>query len=279
AWFSASWFSSRADLMMSLGRHGDALELFLEAEERRARVTPDDFTNHVYGAGAAEALQRLGRTEEALAKLREARDGMRITRAPRAAQRNATRSMITLLAELGLDAEHDRELANLLRPPGLPLALFRDGQEMPYSPSGVMGEVEKVRHDLFSTDTPYEGQTCFKWHVDPGETWAAIAWLEPENDWGERPGGYDLTGAKEITFVARGAQGGETLVIGMGIVDAGAYPDTLRERVGIELTRQWQRFTFSLEGSDLSTVRAGFVIESKLTDDAQTVYFDDIRVE
>ena len=44
----------------------------------------------------------------------------------------------------------------------------------------------------------------------PGN-WTGIAWQNPANDWGDLPGGYDLTGAKKLTFWARGEFGIEIL--------------------------------------------------------------------
>jgi serine/threonine protein kinase/tetratricopeptide (TPR) repeat protein len=279
AWLSDSWVAYRADLMMDLGRYDEALGLYLEAEEIRAAISVDDFTRHVWAAGAGLAMQRLGRTAEAVEKITRAREGMLLTRAPGSMVREVSRNLLPMLSELGRTDERDRELADLRTPPSSPLRVYHDGMVMPYQPSGVMGRADKARWTQFSTVSPFEGEHCFEWWVQPGASWVAVGWMDPPNNWGDRPGGYDLTGASRLSFAARGEAGGESVVVGIGLIDTGDYQDTLRERLRIQLSTEWQRFEIPLDGLDLSTVRTGFVIESALSEKPQTIYFDDIRYE
>ncbi|MEM6749132.1 MAG: serine/threonine-protein kinase [Planctomycetota bacterium] len=279
AWVLDSWYAYRAEIMMDLARHAEALRLFGTAGEIRGQVSPDDFTSHVWEVGAGRALHALGRTEEALEQTRKARAGLLVRRAPHYLHRDAARQLIVMLCDAGRQAEHDRELAAFLKPPSMPLVIYRDGWQLPYAPSGLMGEVEKARWDQFSGDSPYEGEHCFRWRAEPGDSWVAVAWCEPANNWGDLPGGYDLSGAERLSFAARGQVGGETVRVGIGVIDTGDYPDTRRERMEVTLTSEWQDFTLPLDEADLSTVRSGFVIESELSGDTQTIYFDAIRIE
>jgi hypothetical protein len=41
-----------------------------------------------------------------------------------------------------------------------------------------------------------------------GVGWMVIYWQQPPNNLGDRKGGYDLTGAKQLSFWARGEVGG-----------------------------------------------------------------------
>src|SRR5439155_27036128 len=41
--------------------------------------------------------------------------------------------------------------------------------------------------------------------------WAGIYWQNPANNWGNRPGGFNLNGAKKLIFKAKGEKGGETV--------------------------------------------------------------------
>ena len=43
--------------------------------------------------------------------------------------------------------------------------------------------------------------------------WGGVVWQSPAGDWGDRPGGYDLTGAKRISFWARGDEGDEVYTL------------------------------------------------------------------
>ena len=95
-------------------------------------------------------------------------------------------------------------------------------------------------------------------------------------------GGYDLTGAKKLTFWARGAQGGEKIAefkVG-GIT--GEYPDTDSSSIGpIELTKEWQKYTIDLDGKDLSHIIGGFCFAASKDDNPNgfVIYFDDIIYE
>ena len=278
-WITSLWMGNRAELMLGFERYDEALALFQQASERSIHLNADDYSSHIFASGAAFALQKLGRAEEALETARAAREGMILTRAPESFQRNLSRQVIVLLAELGRTEERDLELARLLEPPGIPLAVYRDGAPRPYTPSGLMGQMERATMDLTSTVQPFEGDHCFEWRVMPGDSWVALAWVEPAQDWGDLPGGFDLRGASRLSFMARGANGGERLVVGAGVIENGDYPDSLRERLEIDLTTEWQRFTIPLASSDLSIVRGGFVIESSEADEPRTVYFDNIRFE
>ncbi|MFN8494735.1 MAG: hypothetical protein U0350_44445 [Caldilineaceae bacterium] len=121
--------------------------------------------------------------------------------------------------------------------------------------------------------------------------------LKPKDNWGEYPNaGYDLTGATELTFWARGAQGGERVeffAFNVGRNEKGVqqkpYPDseakvTLCGRLSadcyITLTNTWQRYTIKLTGLDLHYVLGGFGWATKASENhnqAVTFYLDDIR--
>lgn len=278
-WVTAIWTSDRAELMLRTGQYDEAAELYVLAAEDTAALAADDFWPHVFSSKAAEALRLLGRNQEALAKLREAREGLLLKRAPEAYIRDTSRQIILALADLDESEEFERELGELKAPPGLPLAVYRDGAAETFWPSAVMGRTDKVKYNLSSVADPYEGEFCFEWRVSPGDSWAAIGWVEPANDWGALPGGYDLTGAKRLNFSARGAIGGEQATVGIGVIREGDYADTMHERMPIRLTTDWQQFSIPLDGVDLSTVRGGFVIESRLLGEEQVLYFDDVHIE
>ena len=278
-WVTAIWTSDRAELMLRTGQYGEAAELYVLAAEDTAALAADDFWPHVFFSKAAEALRLLGRNQEALAMAQESREGLLLKRAPEAYIRDTSRQIILALADLGQAEEFGRELDELKAPPELPLAVYRDGTAETFWPSAVMGETDKVAYDLSSVAGPYEGDFCFEWRVLPGDSWAAIGWVEPANDWGTLPGGYDLTGARRLSFSARGAVGGEQATVGIGVIREGEYADTMHERMPIRLSTDWQQFSIPLDGLDLSTVRGGFVIESRLSDEEQVMYFDSIYIE
>lgn len=119
-------------------------------------------------------------------------------------------------------------------------------KENHFAPSGWMGDFGDLKLNQACTETPRSGNTCIKItysaKMTQGAGWTGIFWQQPANNWGEKKGGYDLTGAKKLTFWARGAQGGEKIAefkVG-GIT--GEYPDTDSSSIGpIELTKEWQK--------------------------------------
>ncbi|MBI2095686.1 MAG: hypothetical protein HYT89_05920 [Candidatus Omnitrophica bacterium] len=169
-----------------------------------------------------------------------------------------------------------------------PFAIYLDGasSENHYVPSGWMGDYGDLKLNEKHTDNPYSGSTCievvYNAKASQGARWAGIYWQNPPNNWGTRPGGYDLTGSKKLTFWARGQNGGERVEefkIG-GIT--GEYADSDVAGIGpVVLTAEWQEFTIDLEGKDLSSISGGFCWATNLdVNPAGCVfYLDDIQYE
>ncbi len=159
-------------------------------------------------------------------------------------------------------------------------------KENHFAPSGWMGDFGDLKLNQACTETPRSGNTCIKItysaKMTQGAGWTGIFWQQPANNWGEKKGGYDLTGAKKLTFWARGAQGGEKIAefkVG-GIT--GEYPDTDSSSIGpIELTKEWQKYTIELDGKYLSHIIGGFCFAASKDDNPNgfVIYFDDIIYE
>ena len=155
-----------------------------------------------------------------------------------------------------------------------------------FIPSGWMGDYGDIKYnDKFMT-SPHGGttsvQVIYTNKATQGARWAGIYWQNPPNNWGTRPGGYDLTGATKVTFWARGEKGGERIEefkIG-GIT--GEYADSDVAGIGpVVLTTEWQQFTIDLTGKDLSSISGGFCWATNLdvNPDGATFYLDTIRYE
>ncbi len=84
-----------------------------------------------------------------------------------------------------------------------------------YVASGWMGDYGDVKFNDGWTEAPFSGKHCVKItysaKAKQGAGWAGIYWQNPANNWGARDGGFDLTGAKALTFWARGDKGGEVI--------------------------------------------------------------------
>ena len=111
--------------------------------------------------------------------------------------------------------------------------------------------------------------------------WVGVAWQHPANDWGDQPGGYDLTGARKLTFWARGEEGGEKVDFGVGLLGSDKeYPDTAKaELKGVKLKREWKRYSIDLDDEDLTRIKTPFVWTLGGRGRPVTFYLDDIQFE
>jgi hypothetical protein len=155
-----------------------------------------------------------------------------------------------------------------------------------YIPSGYMGDYGDVSVIDGWEEDPYSGKTCIKVIYKPdmsqGARWAGVQWQYPPNNWGEKKGGFDLTGAKKLTFWARGEKGGERIEeFKVGGI-SGSYPDSDSAVIGpIVLTQDWQQYAIDLGGKDLSYISGGFCWATNLdvNPDGCVFYLDEIRYE
>ncbi|MDD5567849.1 MAG: hypothetical protein PHY88_01405 [Candidatus Omnitrophica bacterium] len=155
-----------------------------------------------------------------------------------------------------------------------------------YIPSGWMGDYGDIKMNDQSADNPKSGTTSIQFiysaKKSQGQGWAGVYWQNPANNWGNKKGGFDLSGMDKLTFWARGAKGGEVIQKVMVGGIKGTYPDTASVEMGpIELTDSWKQYTVNLSGKDLSYINGGFgwTITSDLNPEGATIYIDDIKFE
>lgn len=155
-----------------------------------------------------------------------------------------------------------------------------------FVPSGWMGDYGDLKINDADSENPVDGRTNIKWtysaQATQGANWAGVYWQTPPNNWGEKPGGYDLSGFKRLTFWAKGAQGGEKIAefkVG-GIT--GEHGDSDGESIGpVSLTKEWKKYTISLADKSLTHVIGGFAWSASRDDNPNgfTMFLDEIRFE
>ncbi|MBN1270544.1 MAG: hypothetical protein JXB04_13220 [Kiritimatiellae bacterium] len=166
----------------------------------------------------------------------------------------------------------------------LPLVLYgncEDETDQPYIPSGWMGNTDAIEMDECWPDKPHSAPSCMKFTYSDVKGWGGVVWQSPADDWGDEPGGWDITGAKRLVFWARGDKGEEMVEFKMGILGKNkAYPDSAKASLGkVKLGADWQEFSIPLEGKDLSVIKTGFVWVIAGRKEPVTFYLDDVRFE
>ena len=153
-----------------------------------------------------------------------------------------------------------------------------------YAPSGWMGDVANLELDQSYSQESHDGKSCIKmrYNAEGLKQWAGIYWQHPVNNWGDKKGGYNLTGATKLTFWAKGLNGYEVISeVKIGGI-SGAFSDSdVAWLKKIKLTGSWKKYTIDLSNSDLSSISGGFCIVFSKKDNPKgcTVLLDDIRYE
>ena len=163
----------------------------------------------------------------------------------------------------------------------LPLALLGDGAGTPYIPAGYMGNTGAIKMDPAFATNPHSGKTCVQAMYTAGDSWGGVVWQNPDNNWGEKPGGWNLTGAKALTFWARGDKGGEKINFSFGLIGKDKpYSDTASGKMdGVVLSKDWTKYTIDLTGKDMSRIVTGFCWVVAGMGQGEVFYLDDIRYE
>lgn len=165
--------------------------------------------------------------------------------------------------------------------------VYRDenSPENHYNPSGWLGDYDAIRRITWDIN-PHSGKDCQRFRytgkTTQGAGWVGVYWLNPVNNWGDVKGGYNLEGAKKLTFFARGENGGERIVrFGTGGI-SGRYPDSCKVEIGpVILTKEWKEYTIGLSDKDLSYISGGFywMTDKNSNPEGCVIYLDDIVYE
>ena len=174
--------------------------------------------------------------------------------------------------------------------PFKPFIVYQDkGSPNRFVPSGYMPTGECLKMDDAWRENCRTSKSCIKAEYNiacslKGRHWAGIYWLNPADNWGDRKGGYNLTGAKKLVFWARGENGGEKIAefrIG-GVGQGREYPDSDTASIGpVILPKQWKEYEIDLRGKDLTYISGGFAWIANVDDNPSscTFYLDNIRYE
>lgn len=160
----------------------------------------------------------------------------------------------------------------------LPCEVYADDAPARWIPSGYMGDTQAIKIESDCETSPHAGATCMKVSFSATEGWGGVLWQSPANDWGDRAGGLDLSGATMLEFHARGENGGETVTIQVGGLEGKPFSDSFKtQKQELTLKKEWTRYRVALDGLDLSRVKTPFGWVAVPDGRPVTFYLDDIR--
>ncbi|MGL1903331.1 MAG: hypothetical protein OCC49_14420 [Fibrobacterales bacterium] len=160
----------------------------------------------------------------------------------------------------------------------LPFYLYKDyEEELPYSPSGLVGNVEEVTLSLNETEDIYSGTSALRIDYGDDEGWFALSFQDPAGDWWSRPGGYNLNGATQLSFWAKATENEVTITCRVGLYnDSRPFHDTGLIASKVLLTTEWRHYSIDLTKIDLSNIKTGLTIIGHGIDDDYSIYMDEV---
>jgi hypothetical protein len=164
----------------------------------------------------------------------------------------------------------------------IPFAVYDEaGKEATYIPSGYMGNTAAIKIDENWTTKPHSGASCIRVEYNAADQWGGVVWQSPANDWGDADGGWNLTGAKKLSFWVRGDKGGEKVSFEFGLLGRDKkYFDTGKGKLAdVILTPEWKQYSIDVAGQDLARIKTGFVWTLAGQGAPVVFYLDDIRYE
>ena len=176
---------------------------------------------------------------------------------------------------IGKDPKPKKEL----RAAAMPYPVYRDGATGPWYVSGYMGNTGAMKVDDKCAEKPHSGETCMKIEYSANDNWAGIFWQSPAGDWGDKPGGVNLSKASTLVFWARGEKGGEKVSFFMGGIgkDKPFHDTANRKLENVVLKKSWTRYRITLDGEDLSQIKTGFGFNFGGQGKPFAFYLDDIE--
>ena len=166
----------------------------------------------------------------------------------------------------------------------LPYLIYGEEQGNTYFASGFTGNTNAVAMDERCTDNPHSGTTCIKAMYKESTGKGGVVWQSPANDWGDKPGGFDFTGARKLTFWARGEKGGENATFGFGYLTKDTakdkkYLDSDNGTLNVTLTADWQFYTVYVSDKNLKLIKSGFFWSVEANGAPVTLYLSTIKWE
>jgi hypothetical protein len=142
-----------------------------------------------------------------------------------------------------------------------------------------MGDTEALRLDPAWTRDCASPPTCLQVVLN-GTAWAGVAWQNPPGNWGDRPGGVDLSTAKRLVLQLKGDRPKTKLTVGVGLIEGDQpHPDSLRASKDVTVGWEWTEVRIPLRGDRSSLLTGFWFVLPPQARPGTVVYIDDVRFE
>lgn len=182
------------------------------------------------------------------------------------------------------DKDPSEGLGRAGKAPNWPHYIYKDegSKDHHYIPSGYMGsQVGSVKIDPKFEQNPQAGHSCLKVTYTEQGGWFGLCWQDPMNDWGAEYGGYNLTGAKKLTFWARSDDAGVKVKFGFGMItrDKTWYDTATGDTGDVILEKTWKKYEIALGSREMSRIKTGFYFFTGGHGKPFTFYIDQVCYE
>lgn len=158
-----------------------------------------------------------------------------------------------------------------------------------FVPSRYQGDWSDLHYDACSKTSPHSGRTDLRVEYTAdgvgqpnGKGWAGILWDYPSQNMDDPNKSPDFNAYKNLSFYARGEQGGERVSFLLGGTQVGDFPSSVTQPLVLEvtLTTKWQQYAFDLSGVDLSRLTDGFgwAVSACHNPNGAVFHLDDIQL-
>ncbi|MFH0953807.1 MAG: hypothetical protein V1873_05720 [Verrucomicrobiota bacterium] len=165
----------------------------------------------------------------------------------------------------------------------VPFVVYSDGGlKETYAATGRLGNKGALQFDTSWDLAPHSGMTCIYVRYEDAADWVTVAWQHPGHNWGDYPGGFDLSKARKLTFWAKGESGSERVefMVGMEQAQNAVSRDSLRASTGvIRLQKEWKKYSLSIEKLDRTRLITGFLFRIEGQGKPVVFCLDDIQFE
>ena len=161
----------------------------------------------------------------------------------------------------------------------LPFTIYDESDNLPYLPTAYMGDFDGLTVNAECKKMPKFGKECLEINYTNEGGWYGLALVDPPNDWGDKAGGYDWSGATKLTFWARASAQVEGSV-GFGMIgDDKKYHDSAKKSLDLEFPAYWKQYQIDLNGLDLSCIKTGLIFYLGGIGEPYSVWIDGVVVE